>query len=172
MGFLIGLGKEWSNLGLKGLPSKPHNPSVSLYHLMSPYNLRTLKMMDGRRLSTQQSPNIVADPTCIFLLLRRLTPFYKMPLTIRQWNPLMLARDWKMRPTMPLTKENPLLPLPHPQMTDKSMSSRIHLRDDCSHVINEIRPKGLEQPNENSERSIGVSNNKGRITSQSGKYGF
>jgi hypothetical protein len=28
---------------------------------------------------------------------------------------------------------------------DKSMSSRMHLRDNCSHVINKIRPKGLNQ---------------------------
>jgi hypothetical protein len=28
-GFLTGLGKEWSNLGLKGLPSKPHRFLVS-----------------------------------------------------------------------------------------------------------------------------------------------
>jgi hypothetical protein len=26
--------------------------------------------------------------------------------------------------------------------SDKSVSSRMHLRDDCSHVISEIRPKG------------------------------
>jgi hypothetical protein len=54
---------------------------------------------------------------------------------------------------------------------DKSVSSRMHLRDDCSHVISEIRPKGSTQPKENSERSKG-DNNKGRIASQSGKYGF
>jgi hypothetical protein len=29
----------------------------------------------------------------------------------------------------------------------------MHLRDDFSHVINEIRPKGSTQPKENSERS-------------------
>jgi hypothetical protein len=29
MDFLIGLGKEWSKLGLKGLPSKPHRSLVS-----------------------------------------------------------------------------------------------------------------------------------------------
>jgi hypothetical protein len=56
--------------------------------------------------------------------------------------------------------------------SDKSVSSRMHLRDDCSHVINEIRPKGSTQPKENSERSKGDNNNKGKIASQSGKYGF
>ena len=55
---------------------------------------------------------------------------------------------------------------------DKSMSSRMHLRDDCSHVISEIRPKGSTQPKENSERSKGDSNNKGKIVFESGKYGF
>jgi hypothetical protein len=56
--------------------------------------------------------------------------------------------------------------------SDKSVSSQMHLRDDCSHVINEIRPKGSAQPKANSERSKGDNNNKGRIASQSGKYGF
>jgi hypothetical protein len=56
--------------------------------------------------------------------------------------------------------------------SDKSVSSRIHLRDDCSHVISEIRPKGSAQPKANSERSKGDINNKGKIASQSGKYGF
>jgi hypothetical protein len=55
---------------------------------------------------------------------------------------------------------------------DKSGSSHVHLRDDCSHVINEIRPKGSTHPKENSERLKGDSNNKGKIASQTGKYGF
>jgi hypothetical protein len=37
--------------------------------------------------------------------------------------------------------------------SDKSVSSRVHLRDDCSHVINEIRPKGSAHPKANSKRS-------------------
>jgi hypothetical protein len=56
--------------------------------------------------------------------------------------------------------------------SDKSVSSRMHLRDAFSHVINDIRPKGSTQANANSERSKGENNNKGRIASQSGKYGF
>jgi hypothetical protein len=72
-----------------------------------------------------------------------------------------------------MTKEKQFLPLPHPSMAlIKSMYSCMHLRDDCSHVINEIRPKGSTHPKENSERSKGDTNNKGRIASQSGKYGF
>jgi hypothetical protein len=55
---------------------------------------------------------------------------------------------------------------------DKSVSSRMHLRDDCSHVINEIRPKGSAQPKANSEISKGDNNNKGKIASLSGKYRF
>jgi len=35
---------------------------------------------------------------------------------------------------------------------EKSVSSQMHLRDDCSHVINEIRPKGSAQPKENSRK--------------------
>jgi hypothetical protein len=54
----------------------------------------------------------------------------------------------------------------------KSVSSRMHLRDDCSHVISEIRPKGSTQPKENLERSKGDRSNKGNIASQTRKYGF
>jgi hypothetical protein len=54
----------------------------------------------------------------------------------------------------------------------KSVSSRMHLRDDCSHVISEIKSKGFTQPKANSEKSKGDNNNKGKIASQSGKYGF
>jgi hypothetical protein len=56
--------------------------------------------------------------------------------------------------------------------SDKSVSSCMHLRDDCSHVINEIRTKGSTQPKGNSKRSKGYNINKGKIVSQSGKYGF
>jgi hypothetical protein len=55
---------------------------------------------------------------------------------------------------------------------DKSMSSWMHLRDNCSHVISEIRPKGSTQPKENSGKSKGENNNQGNIASQSEKYGF
>jgi hypothetical protein len=48
----------------------------------------------------------------------------------------------------------------------------MNLRDDCSHVISKIRPKGSTHPKENSERSKGDSIKKGNIASQSGKYGF
>jgi hypothetical protein len=48
----------------------------------------------------------------------------------------------------------------------------MYLRDDFSHVINEIRPKGSVQPKENSGKSKGDNNNQGNIASQSGKYGF
>jgi hypothetical protein len=47
----------------------------------------------------------------------------------------------------------------------KSVSSRMHLRDDCSHVISEIRPKVSTQPKANSERSKGDKNNKGNSVS-------
>jgi hypothetical protein len=55
---------------------------------------------------------------------------------------------------------------------DESVSSQMHLRDDCSHMISEIRPKGSMQPKKNSRKSKGGSRNQGNIASQSGKYGF
>jgi hypothetical protein len=48
----------------------------------------------------------------------------------------------------------------------------MHLREDFSHVISEIRPKGSTQPKENSRKSKGDNNNQGKIASQGGKYGF
>jgi hypothetical protein len=48
----------------------------------------------------------------------------------------------------------------------------MHLRDDCSHVISEIRPKVFAQPKENSGKSRGENNNQGRVASQTRKYGF
>jgi len=56
--------------------------------------------------------------------------------------------------------------------SDKSVCSQMHLRDDCSHVIKEIMPKGFVQPKANSGKSKGDSSNQGNIASQSGKYGF
>jgi hypothetical protein len=50
-----------------------------------------------------------------YLLLCLLTPLSQLPPT-HQCSPLMLEKGWKMRPTMPLTKETPLLFLPHPPM--------------------------------------------------------
>ena len=54
----------------------------------------------------------------------------------------------------------------------KSVSFCMHLRDNFSHVISDIKPKGYTQPKDNSENSKGDNNNKGKISSQSGKYGF
>jgi hypothetical protein len=56
--------------------------------------------------------------------------------------------------------------------SDKSVLSWIDSRGDCSHVINEIRPKGLRKPKANSGKLKGDNKNQGKIASQSGKYGF
>jgi hypothetical protein len=48
----------------------------------------------------------------------------------------------------------------------------MHLRDDFSHVINEIRLTGSTQPKEILEKSKGGNKNKGNIAFESGKYGF
>jgi hypothetical protein len=63
-------------------------------------------------------------------------------------------------------------PSPSSNDSDKSVSSHMQLRDDCSHVISEIRPKGSTHPKENSESLKGDSRNKGKISSQTGEYGF
>jgi hypothetical protein len=66
---------------------------IFLCPLMSHCNLRFPKMTDGKRLSTRQSPNIVAGPICLYLLLHLTTRLSKLPLTTRQCNPPMLERD-------------------------------------------------------------------------------
>ena len=93
LGFSIGLGKEWSNLGLKGLPSKLHKPLVFPCPLMSHCNSRFLKMTNSRRLSTRQSPNIVAGPICPYLLPCILTRLSKLHLSTHHISPLMLAKS-------------------------------------------------------------------------------
>jgi hypothetical protein len=54
----------------------------------------------------------------------------------------------------------------------KFVSSRMHLKDDCSHVISEIKPQGYTQPKDNLDKSKGDNKNKEKIASQSGKYSF
>jgi hypothetical protein len=49
--------------------------------------------------------------------------------------------------------------------SDKSMSSRMHLRNEFSHVISEIRTKGSTQPKANSRKLKGDNNNQGNIAS-------
>jgi hypothetical protein len=56
--------------------------------------------------------------------------------------------------------------------SSKSMSSHMHLKDDCSHVINEIQPQGSNQPRATSKKSKGNNSEKRKIASQGGKYAF
>jgi hypothetical protein len=56
--------------------------------------------------------------------------------------------------------------------SSKSLSSRMHLKDDCSHVISEIKPHASNQPKATSGKSKGDNNDRRNIASQSGKYGF
>jgi hypothetical protein len=54
----------------------------------------------------------------------------------------------------------------------KYVSSCLLLKDDCSHVINEIQPQWSNQPQATSKKSKGNNSEKGKIASQSRKYGF
>jgi hypothetical protein len=56
--------------------------------------------------------------------------------------------------------------------SDKYVSSRMDLRDNCSLVISELKPKASAQPNTNLGKSRGDNGNQGRVASQTGKYGF
>jgi hypothetical protein len=129
---------------------------------------------DGKRLFTQQSPNIVAGPICLYLLLLHwLTQMSKFPLHTHLYSLPTQERDSKPKPTTRMIKEKLLLPPPLPLVIQPNLFHPcMHLRDDFSHVISEIKPKGSTQPKANSENSKGDNNNKGKIASQSGKYGF
>jgi hypothetical protein len=48
----------------------------------------------------------------------------------------------------------------------------MYLNDDCSHVISEIQPQGSNQPQDNSGKSKVDNNDKRKIASHGGKYGF
>jgi hypothetical protein len=56
--------------------------------------------------------------------------------------------------------------------SSKSVSSQMHLKDACSHVVNEVQPQGSNQPQDTSENSKGNNSGKRKIASQSGKYSF
>jgi hypothetical protein len=174
MDFSIGLGKEWSNLGLKGLPSKFRKPPVFLCPLMSHCNPRFLKMTDGKILSTQTVsqhrgwPNLsLPTPPPVNNQIFQATPAHSPVQSSHA------SKRLKTEARHALDKGKAIAAPSSPSNgSEKSMSSRMHLRDDCSHVINEIRPKGSAQPKENSGKSKGDNNNQGKIASQSGKYGF
>jgi hypothetical protein len=54
----------------------------------------------------------------------------------------------------------------------KSVSSHLHPKHDCSHVISEIQLQGSNQPRATQENSVGDSSEKRKYSSQSIKYGF
>jgi hypothetical protein len=130
-------------------------------------------MMDGRRLSTQQSPNIVAGPTCLFLLHPPINPIAQdapdyLPVQSSHANKIL-----KIEAHHALDKgKSNVAPSSPPNDSNKSVSSRIHLRDTCFHVIIEIRPEGSAQPKANSGKSRGDNNDQGRVASKTRKYGF
>jgi hypothetical protein len=106
-----------------------------------------------------------------YLLLCLLNPLSKPPPT-HQWSPHANKR-LKIEAHHALDKgKSTVAPSPPSNGSEKSVSSWMHLRDDCSHVITEIKPKGLAQPKENSGKSKDDNNNQGNIASWSGKYGF
>jgi hypothetical protein len=117
-------------------------------------------MTDGKRLSTRQSPppiNQIAQAAPVHSPIQSSHARKRLKIEAHH------APDKGKVVAAPSSPSNE---------SAKSVSSRMHLRDDCSHVISEIRPKGSTQPKAFSERSTGDNNNKGKIASQSGKYGF
>jgi len=51
------------------------------------------------------------------------------------------------------------------------VSSCLHLKYECSHVISEIKPQGSNQPRETQGKSVGDNSEKRKYASQSSKYG-
>jgi hypothetical protein len=56
--------------------------------------------------------------------------------------------------------------------SSKYVSSHMHLKGDCSHVISEIQPQGSNQPRATSRKTKRDNSDKIKIASQSGKYGL
>jgi hypothetical protein len=74
---------------------------------------------------------------------------------------------------MPLSKrKSATAPSASSNNSDKSVSSHMHWKDDFSHMISEMRLKDSTQPKAGSEGLKDDSINKGKIASQTGKYGF
>jgi hypothetical protein len=55
--------------------------------------------------------------------------------------------------------------------SSESVSSHLHLKDDCSHVISAVQPQGSNKPKAAIERSKGDSSEK-RPNASHSKYGF
>jgi hypothetical protein len=55
--------------------------------------------------------------------------------------------------------------------SSESVSSRLHLKDDCSHVISAVQPQGSNQPKAATERSK-EDNSEKRPNASHSKYGF
>jgi len=135
-------------------------------------NLEFLRMTDGRIFLTHQSPNIVAGPICLYLLLHQLTRMSKFLLHTHMYSPPIQEKLSKSNPSTHDKRKDDATSSSPSSDSAKSISSRMHLRDDCSHVISEINPKDSTHTKDNSRSSKGDNNNKGKITSQSGKYSF
>jgi hypothetical protein len=123
-------------------------------------------MMDGRRLSTRQSPNIMVGPTCLCLLLSPVNPIAQASPDQSLVKSSHASKRLKTEAHHALDKGKAISAPSSPSNgSDKSVSSRMHLRDDFSHVINEIRPKGSVQPKANSGKSRGDKINQGSVAS-------
>jgi hypothetical protein len=117
---------NWIGQGI--VQPRPERPPFQPQHVpgipvppMYLCNLKFLRMMDGRRLFTQQSPTIVAGQIFHYpLLLQLLTQMFRFPLHTHLYSPPMQAKDSKLRPTMCMIKVKLLLLPPPLQVTSKS----------------------------------------------------
>jgi hypothetical protein len=53
----------------------------------------------------------------------------------------------------------------------ESVSSRLHLKDDCSHIISAVQPQGFNQPKVATER-LKEDSSQRRLNASHSKYGF
>jgi hypothetical protein len=107
------------------------------------------------------------------LLLHLLTQMFIFPLHTPLYSPPTASKRLKTEAHHVHDKGKSIVAPSCPSSDSaKSISSCMHLRDDCSHVISKIKPQGSTQPKANSGKSKGDNNNKGKLSSQSGKYDF
>jgi hypothetical protein len=130
-------------------------------------------MTVGKKLSTSLSPTTVDGPLCPYLYHHQLIPMFKFLLLFRQYSP-HTSKRLKNDIPQPVQDKGKAMVSPCSPSTESSnsVSSCLHLKYDCSHVINEIQPQGSNQPRATQEKSVGDNSEKRKYALQSNKYGF
>jgi hypothetical protein len=132
------------------------NPLFNLHKILSAFmflhmcqcNPKSPLMTVGKKLSTIPSLTTVVGPLCHFLYHHHLIPLLKLLMLFRQYNPCMPKKDKKLDIRQLVQDKGKGMASPSSPSIESSkyVSSRLHLKYDFSHVINQIQPQGSNQP--------------------------